>query len=552
MNIKERLLRLRLAAVGDIKKQRFYPTGIQGTKKVTTTPKKFLDKASNTLDPTYDLIKNKGSIETNSGKVSELAGIHGYTPDRISSFSRNYEAGGDEEFFANKHFGYDEEGQHVFPVKYFPKKDDKGRYTRDFYTKNDKLIDGIYYEGLDPEELDEKGNRIKEKTVNKILDRDIRENDTVISDDDVSDYRKREIFRGDELGTIEFLKRKIRRGDPFETPYFSLRNGEITGHEGRHRARALMEEGVQEIPVELTDAREYDTVDNILGQEGSVSKLEDEMRPVEKYNGYIKREIKDILTGEKRDVRINARDLRKRLDEMMRDTRAPIFGRFSKQRTAIQTKHNVRINPQQGLEIADAYDQLQHRPNDPDVKAAYDAFNKETMDQFNKLRSTGLQITKLKPNQKGYSSAEEMHKDILENQHLSYFPSESGFGSSEVKDHPMLQGSGIIDAEGKEMPYNDIFRIVHDIQGHNLGNKSDFSPEGEHAAYLTHKQQYSPLAQRALFTETAGQANWGAFNRKSGARNRDLISRGRFNELEFAPQKADILSDEFINREFHI
>lgn len=551
MNIKERLLRLRLAAVGDIKQQRFHPTGIAGTRKVTTSPKKFLDKASAVKNMDYDII-TKGPIETNSGKVSELAGVHGGNPDVITNFSRNFEAGGDEGFFTDKHFGYDETGQHVYPVKYFPKQDSKGNYTKEFYEKDRKLIDGVWYEGVDSDKLDAKGNIIKKKTSNKILDRDIREDDTEISDNDVSDYRKREIFRGDELGTIEFLKRKIRRGDSFETPYFTVRDGEITGHEGRHRARALMEEGVQEIPVELTDATAYDTVENILGQEGSLSRLESELEIPAEYDDTIKRSVDDVLTGHGKEYKVKARNVKKRLDEILKDTRAPIFGRFSKQRTAIQTKHNVRINPQQGLEIADAYDQLQHRPNDPDVKAAYDAFNKETMDQFNKLRSTGLQITKLKPNQKGYSSAEEMHKDILENQHLSYFPSESGFGSSEVKDHPMLQGSGIIDAEGKEMPYNDIFRIVHDIQGHNLGNKSDFSPEGEHAAYLTHKQQYSPLAQRALFTETAGQANWGAFNRKSGARNRDLISRGRFNELEFAPQKADILSDEFINREFHI
>lgn len=643
MNIKERLLKLRLATIGDIKQQTFYPTTLKTTK-ITTTPKKFLDKASNVVNFDYDLIKNEGSIETNSGKVSELAGIHGDPTDKVTSFSRNYEAGGDDKFFADRHFEYDEEGQHVFPVKKFPETDEKGNYTREFHEKDNKIINGVYYEGVDPEKLDDKGNIIIETKGNKILDRNIKPNDAEISDKDVSEWRKKEIFRGDELGTIEYLKRKIRRGDPMETPYFTLKNSEITGHEGRHRARALMEEGVEEMPVELTDAQPHDTIDSILGQEGSLDRLEDEMRPAEKYNSYIKRKIKNNASREKRDVQIHARNIRKRLDKMMKDTRAPIFGRYSKQRSAerlraftnsssfvgnmrydqdeqsmtgilsgkhykwcgvpertfdafqgansagaffnrnvkgqfdcsaggiisesksriskqrtalqpvnqgIKTKHKVVMNPQHGLEIADAYDSMEHDPNNPVVKEAYDAFKSETMEQFNQLRQNGLQITKLKPNQKGYTTSEEMHKDIKENNHLFYFPSEQGFGTGEALDHPMLQGSGLIDAEGKEIPHNDIFRIVHDIQGHNLGNESDFSPEGEHAAFLTHRQQYSPIAQRALFTETAGQANWGAFNRTSGTKNRNLISKGRFNEIEFAPQKANILPDEFINRIFH-
>lgn len=481
MNIKERLLRLRLAAVGDIQQPKLF----KERRQINMSPQRFLDLASShALESS--LAGFRKNLTHNTGKYTGLSDVHS--------------------------------------------KDEKLKTTSIDKSSNERFED----EG--------------QNTLNKILG---------TGSDERPDYRKydkdenREIFRGDELGNVEYYKRLIRRGEPMYGPaLWTDEKGKVTGHEGRHRSRAFMEEGVEEIPINI-----FGDKDPKSGQVNSLDELQEEIDRAERLGfGGIKKEVEAGFGEEKKTyTKYNPiSELKDRLKKVTTDTRAPIFGRFSKQRTAIQTKHNVRINPQQGLEIADAYDQLQHRPNDPDVKAAYDAFNKETMDQFNKLRRAGLQITKLKPNQKGYSSAEEMHKDILENQHLSYFPSESGFGSSEVKDHPMLQGSGIIDAEGKEMPYNDIFRIVHDIQGHNLGNKSDFSPEGEHAAYLTHKQQYSPLAQRALFTETAGQANWGAFNRKSGARNRDLISRGRFNELEFAPQKADILSDEFINREFHI
>lgn len=220
-------------------------------------------------------------------------------------------------------------------------------------------------------------------------------------------------------------------------------------------------------------------------------------------------------------------------------------------KNTIKRRHDVNINPEHGRTIADAYDKLEHKPNDPAVKEAYTAFQNETKEQFDDIMKSGIKIKKLGPNDKGYSTAQEMHDDIIKNRSLKYFPTEQGFGTGSSQDHPMLAGSGIIDSEGKEMPHNDLFRIVHDINGHNLGDMSDFSAEGEHAAFLTHRQQYSPIAQKALFTETAGQANWGAFNRRSGMDNLKKISAGKFNELEFAEQKAGLLPDEIINGRWH-
>ena len=218
----------------------------------------------------------------------------------------------------------------------------------------------------------------------------------------------------------------------------------------------------------------------------------------------------------------------------------------------IKTNHKVKINPEHGLAIADGYDNLKHSPGDPDVKAAYDSLIKETRTQYDDLISGGLKVTKLKEGERGYINAEEMHTDLKENNHLSYFPTEQGFGANEgnFQDHPMLTGSGIVGLDGNDIPNNDLFRIVHDINGHNKSDLSDFSPEGEHKAYLTHKQQYSPTAGRALFTETAGQANWGVFNRKSGEKNRQKIIRGDL-DLDFAEQKAGIFPDSIINGKHH-
>jgi len=218
----------------------------------------------------------------------------------------------------------------------------------------------------------------------------------------------------------------------------------------------------------------------------------------------------------------------------------------------IKTDHKVKINPEHGQQLADGYDALQHKPNDPDVKASYDSLIKETKSQYEELVKGGLKITKQKEGDKGYITADEMHEDI-KNGHLSYFPTEHGFGanSDNFQDHPMLQGTGIIGDDGNDIPANDLFRIVHDINGHNKSEQSDFSPEGEHQAFLTHKQMYSPLANKALFTETAGQANWGVFNRKSGESNRQKIIRGEEQDLAFAEQKAGLFPDKIINGSYH-
>ncbi len=64
-------------------------------------------------------------------------------------------------------------------------------------------------------------------------------------------------------------------------------------------------------------------------------------------------------------------------------------------------------------------------------------------------------------------------------------------------------------ATGNPHPYlsdgeNDMFRAVHDVFGHAASGRG-FDPHGEEAAWLKHSTMYSPLARRALTTETRGQ-----------------------------------------------
>lgn len=201
-------------------------------------------------------------------------------------------------------------------------------------------------------------------------------------------------------------------------------------------------------------------------------------------------------------------------------------------------KRDGTVDPDYGLFVANGYDDLKHNPNDPKVKKAYKVFIKETLQQARELQKNGMKFQ-----MEGYKDANAMFKDIDKNKNLLYRPSDKDYKGTE--DHPMFQLTNIRNTNGDRMRVNDVFRAVHDINGHNIA-KSQFSPEGELRAYIQHKKMYSDEATRALFTETQGQGMWVNFNKKSGKKNRDLQKIGDVNELDFPKQKADIFSDGVI------
>jgi hypothetical protein len=207
----------------------------------------------------------------------------------------------------------------------------------------------------------------------------------------------------------------------------------------------------------------------------------------------------------------------------------------------------VKINPEHGKQIAQAYEQMKHDPNHPDVKAAYGALADETKAQFHQLLNNGLKISKIKQGQENpYKTSKDLHADLKNNNHLWYYPTESGFGSegSSPSDHPMLQPTNISHG-GHRLLNNDVFRIVHDVNGHHLGGESGFGPKGEHQAYLTHKKQYSPLAQKALASETMGQNN--AVNYGTHSEH----NRKNPSQTIYAEQKAGLLPEHVISTNWH-
>jgi len=208
----------------------------------------------------------------------------------------------------------------------------------------------------------------------------------------------------------------------------------------------------------------------------------------------------------------------------------------------------VNINPEHGRKIADAYEQMEHQPNHPHVKEAYNSLISETGKQFQDMVDSGFKFSAIKQGQGNpYKTSKDLHKDIEENGHLWFFPTDQGFGSQEEgqnNDHPMLQTTSF-NLGGKSLLANDVFRIVHDYRGHYLGDKSSFGPKGEHRAFLQHKQDFSPLAQKALATETMGQNNWVNWG-PHGENNRQNP-----HETVYADQKAGLLPDHILSKDWH-
>lgn len=194
------------------------------------------------------------------------------------------------------------------------------------------------------------------------------------------------------------------------------------------------------------------------------------------------------------------------------------------------------VDIERAKRIAAAYDAMEHAPNDPEVKAAYQALADETMAQFEALQALGLTFDWI-TGEDPYASPADAIRDMQENGHLWVFPTDLGFGSSGVSydGNPLLKPTGITIA-GRATVVNDIFRIVHDVFGHGSEGAS-FGPRGEENAWQAHVRMFSPLAARAMTTETRGQNSWVNYGPKGEA------NRANPKDTTFADQKAGLLPE---------
>lgn len=190
--------------------------------------------------------------------------------------------------------------------------------------------------------------------------------------------------------------------------------------------------------------------------------------------------------------------------------------------------------------LADAFDDMKHDPDNKDVMEAYEALGEEVLSQFRILKENGYTIELHEGKDEPYANSQEMLKDLIDNKHLYIFSTKEGFGENDIPyGNPLLLDSGEKDVNGKQLLVNDLFRFVNDVFGHGERGNS-FGPIGEENAWDVHARMFSPLARRAMTTETRGQNSWVNFGKH--LRNEDgSIKNVDPKDKPFADQKTGLL-----------
>lgn len=227
-------------------------------------------------------------------------------------------------------------------------------------------------------------------------------------------------------------------------------------------------------------------------------------------------------------------------------------------------KFIIKLNQDKSRKVGMEYETMKHDPYNPKVKAAYEALAKETEEQYESILAAGyMPEMHMAPNEP-YPNSRATIADIRDRKRLKVFSTDYGYGETpitekDIKENPMLRMSKYKDANGVPMRVNDLFRFVHDFFGHSERGNS-FGPLGEENAWDVHARMFSPLARRAMTSETRGQNSWVNFihepnieiNRMRDAARR-LEREGKYQEAmelratigstRFADQKIGLMPE---------
>jgi len=213
-----------------------------------------------------------------------------------------------------------------------------------------------------------------------------------------------------------------------------------------------------------------------------------------------------------------------------------------------------KIDKDNAMRIADAFEAMEHNPDDPEVREAYEAMAAESEVQYMMLQEEGVEVEIYEGDGEPYANSQEMLEDLNNNNHLYILSTEKDFGQagiteSQRAENPLLNESKFTDKNGKPMLINDVFRAVHDFFGHGERGNS-FGPIGEENAWDVHARMFTPKARRAMTTETRGQNSWVNYGPQMRAEDGSLIQPNDPNYLSakdraFAEQKMGLLPEEF-------
>ena len=358
----------KIAAKGDIIPTKYY--GHESDKVIKMKPKEYLDKTSST--GLQESIAENRKIEHNSGAISDLNNTHSGNPTDNNYVRENTK---EKKYYIEQ----DKDGNYTSDFhKYYKSEDMEGVNELDFIDENTKPTT---YEGKTPT-----GWRGHD-TRNKILG----------TGEDTTGFDRtgEEIFRGDEAGSTEYFKRKLRRGSPIERPFLSVNDkNKVTSHEGRHRSRAMMEEGVTEEEVNVMGdmSKDYYGIKDIIsGQQNSLDEVKRQSDLAERIRRTRPFEFNKRMKGrESESVQISPQTLKEKLDKIKEDTRAPIFGRFSKLKQKIALiKSHVANQGMQADKIVDSY--LSSGMGYKGMDGVYDHENSTVLDGFNDVDSQRMQ-----------------------------------------------------------------------------------------------------------------------------------------------------------------
>jgi hypothetical protein len=91
----------------------------------------------------------------------------------------------------------------------------------------------------------------------------------------------------------------------------------------------------------------------------------------------------------------------------------------------------AKVDPERAKRIAEWYDQAVSAPDDPAVRASYDAMARETLDQYNAITKAGYRFEfypeGIDPYPSGPGAAID---DLRSNRHMYVFPTDAGFGTA--------------------------------------------------------------------------------------------------------------------------
>jgi hypothetical protein len=211
-------------------------------------------------------------------------------------------------------------------------------------------------------------------------------------------------------------------------------------------------------------------------------------------------------------------------------------------------KEYVQVDEDRARRIADAYDKMEHAPQDPEVKEAYQNLIRQTRAQYDALVKNGYKFWftdyNIPDNAEYLSSPWNAMRDIRANKTMGVFPTNEGFGTTEFDPaaNPLLEDTGLEWPVGspnstKKSPVlaNDLFRAVHDAFGHGLEG-AGFRARGEENAWLAHSKLFTGSALAAITSETRGQNSWLNYG-PQGEKNRTA----KIEDTTFADQKTGLM-----------